>query len=169
MAHHSRGLVAVHPGASSLAHFRAWGDYRPGVRLDVRGARPLVCRCRRTEREGADCIGHAGAQSAASLNAARTAHQFVSRVVQRSWITGRRASQAVRRRGLTGKRCENTTMFDSRFSDKVVARPAMCPFCKSKSIGTLAKVITVTSFWRCRQCEGTWTIASLASSSARPG
>jgi transposase-like protein len=58
-------------------------------------------------------------------------------------------------------------MYESGFSDAVVARPAMCPFCKSKIIDTLAKIITVTSFWRCRQCERTWTIASLGSSSAR--
>jgi ribosomal protein L37AE/L43A len=52
-------------------------------------------------------------------------------------------------------------MFEPRSSDQVVARPAMCPFCKSKIIDTLAKVITVTSLWRCRQCDATWTIASL--------
>ena len=39
-------------------------------------------------------------------------------------------------------------------------RPATCPFCHSTSFDTLAKVITVTSFWRCRACEGTWTIKS---------
>ena len=44
--------------------------------------------------------------------------------------------------------------------NNVVARPAMCPFCKGKIFDTLAKVITETSFWRCRVCEETWTIKS---------
>lgn len=45
-------------------------------------------------------------------------------------------------------------------STQTVERPAACPFCKSTIFDTLAKVITVTTFWRCRSCEGTWTIAS---------
>ena len=45
-------------------------------------------------------------------------------------------------------------------SNNVVARPVMCPFCKGKIFDTLAKVITETSFWRCRTCEETWTIKS---------
>ena len=44
--------------------------------------------------------------------------------------------------------------------NNVVARPEMCPFCKGKKFDTLAKVITETSLWRCRICEGTWTIKS---------
>jgi len=48
-----------------------------------------------------------------------------------------------------------------------VAKPTACPFCKGKIIDTLAKVITVTSFWRCRECDQTWTIASLKASGAR--
>ena len=39
-----------------------------------------------------------------------------------------------------------------------VKRPAMCPSCKSKVVDTLAKVITVTTVWRCRECDHTWTI-----------
>jgi hypothetical protein len=50
-----------------------------------------------------------------------------------------------------------------------VTRPTMCPFCESKIIDTQAKVITVTTCWRCRECERTWTIASMKSSSARFG
>ena len=49
-----------------------------------------------------------------------------------------------------------------------VARPTECPFCNGKVFETLAKVITVTTFWRCRQCEGTWTIASQTPASPRP-
>jgi len=33
-----------------------------------------------------------------------------------------------------------------------VTRPTRCPFCNGKIIDTLAKVITVTTFWRCREC-----------------
>jgi ribosomal protein L37AE/L43A len=44
-------------------------------------------------------------------------------------------------------------------SGEKVARPTMCPFCKSRIIDTQAKVITVTTLWRCRECERTWTIA----------
>ena len=44
---------------------------------------------------------------------------------------------------------------------------AACPFCNGKVIDTLAKVINVTTFWRCKHCDGTWTIASLAASQAR--
>lgn len=57
-------------------------------------------------------------------------------------------------------------MLESRFTQKVetVMRPTMCPFCKSKIIDTRAKVITATTCWRCRECEGTWTIASLRTS-----
>jgi ribosomal protein L37AE/L43A len=54
-------------------------------------------------------------------------------------------------------------MYESRRTE-VIERPAACPFCKGKVIDTLAKVITVTTFWRCRHCDETWTVASLASS-----
>jgi uncharacterized protein with PIN domain len=53
-------------------------------------------------------------------------------------------------------------MSDSRF--ETVPRPTVCPFCNGKVIDTLAKVITATTFWRCKQCDGTWTIASRAAS-----
>ena len=48
-------------------------------------------------------------------------------------------------------------MSDPRFTEPI-PRPAHCPFCRSKVIDTLAKIVTPTSFWRCRQCEKTWTI-----------
>jgi ribosomal protein L37AE/L43A len=57
-------------------------------------------------------------------------------------------------------------MPDSRFAEGV-ARPAVCPFCKGRIIDTMAKVITVTAVWRCRECDETWTIASLRASSTR--
>jgi hypothetical protein len=52
-------------------------------------------------------------------------------------------------------------------SAQVVKRPALCPFCKGTIIDTLAKVFTVTTFWRCLECEQTWTIASQRASSTR--
>jgi ribosomal protein L37AE/L43A len=48
-----------------------------------------------------------------------------------------------------------------------VARPSACPFCRGKIIDTLAKVLTETTVWRCRECDRTWTIASLRGSSTR--
>jgi ribosomal protein L37AE/L43A len=59
-------------------------------------------------------------------------------------------------------------MPDSKF-DENVARPGVCPFCKGRIIDTLAKVITVTTVWRCRECDQTWTIAGLRASSTRSG
>ncbi len=44
-----------------------------------------------------------------------------------------------------------------------ITRPTRCPFCQGRVIDTLAKVITVSSLWRCRECEGTWRLAT------RPG
>jgi len=55
-------------------------------------------------------------------------------------------------------------MTDSQAAARV-ARPEMCPFCKGKIIVTLAKVMTATTAWRCRECDRTWTIASLKVSS----
>jgi transposase-like protein len=52
-------------------------------------------------------------------------------------------------------------------SASTVARPTHCPQCKGKKIDTIAKVISVDTCWRCRECEATWTIASLALDAAR--
>jgi hypothetical protein len=43
----------------------------------------------------------------------------------------------------------------------------MCPFCNGRAVDTLAKVITVTTYWRCRECDKTWTIASQTPSPRR--
>ena len=48
-----------------------------------------------------------------------------------------------------------------------VARPDECPSCHGRTIDTLAKVITVTTTWRCRGCEHTWSIATLNFASGR--
>ena len=58
-------------------------------------------------------------------------------------------------------------MRDSR-SENEVKRPTECPFCGRKGVGTLAKVITANTCWRCRGCEATWTMAGLASKSRLP-
>lgn len=42
-----------------------------------------------------------------------------------------------------------------------VVRPERCPSCHGRTIDTLAKVITVTTTWRCRGCEHMWSIATL--------
>ncbi len=42
-----------------------------------------------------------------------------------------------------------------------VTRPTVCPSCGSKSVGTLAKVISLRTLWRCHTCEKTWTLAPL--------
>ena len=63
-------------------------------------------------------------------------------------------------------RRETPAMSDSRFNE-AIDRPIACPFCQGKRIDTLAKAVTVTTVWRCRECDGTWTIASRAVSTAR--
>ena len=63
-------------------------------------------------------------------------------------------------RGAVPFRATNNNMPDSR-SDETVARPTACPFCNGRKFDTLAKVITVTTTWRCRECDGTWTIAGV--------
>ena len=44
-------------------------------------------------------------------------------------------------------------------------RPAACPFCGSKGIGTLAKVITDRTYWRCQACGEVWNMANLRATS----
>jgi hypothetical protein len=61
---------------------------------------------------------------------------------------------------------ETATMTESRFND-LIARPTRCPFCQGKVVDTLAKTITMATLWRCRECEGAWTLASRAASPAR--
>jgi ribosomal protein L37AE/L43A len=51
---------------------------------------------------------------------------------------------------------------------EVATRPTVCPSCNGKIIDTLAKVITATTLWRCRECDQTWTIATQKASSPRP-
>jgi ribosomal protein L37AE/L43A len=89
----------------------------------------------------------------------------------RAWLTaiGRRPSAerlATVYRLAAWLRRLKETMSEIQFNEKVM-RPTMCPFCKSKVLDALAKVITATTFWRCRDCDGTWTIASPGTSPER--
>jgi transposase-like protein len=61
---------------------------------------------------------------------------------------------------------DRINMYEPQSEEKVL-RPAGCPFCKSRSVDTLAKTISVTTLWRCRTCEGTWTIQKLSMSRPR--
>lgn len=47
----------------------------------------------------------------------------------------------------------------AKATPETIARPDRCPSCQGRVIDTLAKVITVTTTWRCRACEHTWSIA----------
>jgi ribosomal protein L37AE/L43A len=40
------------------------------------------------------------------------------------------------------------------------ARPEACPFCGSRAVDTLAKVITSATHWRCQGCGEGWTAGS---------
>jgi ribosomal protein L37AE/L43A len=40
-------------------------------------------------------------------------------------------------------------------------RPESCPFCQSHAVGTLAKVITAETYWRCQGCGEVWNPARL--------
>ena len=46
-------------------------------------------------------------------------------------------------------------------SEQAGDRPDRCPFCRSKAIGTVAKVITTTSYWRCQACGEVWNVRNL--------
>jgi hypothetical protein len=40
-------------------------------------------------------------------------------------------------------------------------RPDACPFCQSRAVGTLAKVITPSTYFRCQACGEIWNPARL--------
>jgi ribosomal protein L37AE/L43A len=46
--------------------------------------------------------------------------------------------------------------------DEREQRPAFCPYCHSKAVGTHAKVITASTFWHCQACGQGWTVAPQA-------
>jgi ribosomal protein L37AE/L43A len=41
-------------------------------------------------------------------------------------------------------------------TEQPVQHPAACPFCQSKAVGTLDKVITASTYWRCQSCGELW-------------
>lgn len=53
-------------------------------------------------------------------------------------------------------------------SDPVVQRPEACPFCASKAVGTLAKVITASTYWSCQACGEMWNPQRVERFSAPP-
>jgi ribosomal protein L37AE/L43A len=53
-------------------------------------------------------------------------------------------------------------------NEKAVQRPEACPFCESKAVGTLAKVITISTYWRCQACGEMWNPQRLERTSALP-
>ena len=49
------------------------------------------------------------------------------------------------------------------------AKPDTCPFCGSRGVGTLAKVITESTCWRCQGCGESFTSAQAAArNTSRP-
>jgi ribosomal protein L37AE/L43A len=42
-----------------------------------------------------------------------------------------------------------------------VSPPEACPFCHSKAVETVAKVITPSTYWRCQTCGEIWHPARL--------
>ena len=45
-------------------------------------------------------------------------------------------------------------------------KPATCPFCGSRGVGTLAKVISESTCWRCQGCGESFTSAQAAARNA---
>jgi len=52
-------------------------------------------------------------------------------------------------------------------ASNVDLRPAQCPECGSKSLGTLAKVISVDTYWRCHSCGAVWNQTRQRAAGAR--
>ena len=58
-------------------------------------------------------------------------------------------------------------MCEPRFDEKVL-RPTVCPFCDGGRFDpVVADGVTAKTFWRCRECNQTWTIASVPAFSTR--
>ena len=68
-----------------------------------------------------------------------------------------------------GHRWQSPVTFDAEgrprmqlVSSEPVSRPAACPECGSKAVGTLAKTITPDTAWRCQGCGHVWKVARRA-------
>jgi hypothetical protein len=55
-----------------------------------------------------------------------------------------------------------------RERDTPVLKPEACPACGSRAVGTLAKVITVDTYWRCQGCGEIWNPARVSRANHRP-
>ena len=55
-----------------------------------------------------------------------------------------------------------STMTSAPSSTRPHERPDACPFCQSKAVGTLAKVVTEDTYWRCHACGEGWRVRPLA-------
>ena len=53
-------------------------------------------------------------------------------------------------------------------TETAVQRPETCPFCQSKAVGTLAKEITASTYWRCQSCGEMWNPGRLERTSLPP-
>jgi ribosomal protein L37AE/L43A len=51
---------------------------------------------------------------------------------------------------------------------ETIQPPERCPFCESKAVGTLAKVITESTYWRCQACGEMWNPQRLERTSLPP-
>jgi len=47
-------------------------------------------------------------------------------------------------------------------------KPESCPSCGSRAVGTLAKVITADTYWRCQGCGEIWNPARVNRANNRP-
>jgi ribosomal protein L37AE/L43A len=52
--------------------------------------------------------------------------------------------------------------------EEPVRRPDSCPFCQSGAVGTLAKVITASTYWRCQACGEVWNLGRLTQTNRGP-
>lgn len=58
-------------------------------------------------------------------------------------------------------------MCEPRFGEKVL-RPTVCPFCGGLRFDpVVAGGVTAQTFWRCRECNQTWTLACVPAFSMR--
>jgi uncharacterized Zn finger protein len=51
---------------------------------------------------------------------------------------------------------ERTPGFSGTRDDGAAVKPAQCPECGSKKLGTLAATITRDTYWRCHECGTVW-------------
>jgi transposase-like protein len=42
--------------------------------------------------------------------------------------------------------------------NELAQRPAACPSCHSKAVGTHAKEVTRATYWHCQACGETWNV-----------